>query len=68
VSYTFLYLVQGLDFGTYYFYAAWSVLAFFWFFFTLPETKGKSLEEMEQLFSKPLWNWSNAIWKSGVFE
>jgi len=55
VSYTFLLLVQVMDFGTYYFYAGWSALAIVWFFIVLPETKGKSLEEMEQLFSKPLW-------------
>merc|ERR1712013_727348 len=55
VSYTFLLLVRVMDFGTYYFYAGWSALAIVWFFIVLPETKGKSLEEMEQLFSKPLW-------------
>merc|ERR1719450_731724 len=55
VSYTFLLLVQAMDFGTYYFCAGWSALAIFWFFIVLPETKGKSLEEMDQLFSKPLW-------------
>jgi hypothetical protein len=55
VSYTFLILVQAFDFGTYYFYAGWSFLAIIWFYIVLPETKGKSLEEMEKLFSKPLW-------------
>ena len=55
VSYTFLLLIQVWDFGTFYFYAGWSALAFVWFFIVMPETKGKSLEEMEQLFSKPLW-------------
>jgi len=55
VSFTFLYLVQGIGFGTWYLYAGFSLLAIIFFTFTLPETKGKTLEEMEELFSKPLW-------------
>eukprot|EP00092_Neocalanus_flemingeri_P039647 GFUD01043179.1.p1 GENE.GFUD01043179.1~~GFUD01043179.1.p1 ORF type:complete len:609 (+),score=148.19 GFUD01043179.1:53-1879(+) len=55
VSYTFLYLVQAIDYGSYYIYAGFSFIAAIWFFFTLPETKGRTLEEMEQLFSKPVW-------------
>jgi len=55
VSFTFLFLIQGIGFGTWYLYAGCSFVAICFFFFTLPETKGKTLEEMDQLFSRPLW-------------
>jgi len=55
VSFTFLYLIQGIGYGTWYLYAGFSLLAIIFFTFTLPETKGKTLEEMEELFSRPLW-------------
>merc|ERR1719347_1170385 len=55
VTFTFTYFIQYLGFGTFYLYGGFSLLAIFWFFLVLPESKGKSLEEMEDVFSKPLW-------------
>jgi len=54
VSEGFPYLVQALDFGSFYLFAGFSILAIIWFYLVLPETKGKSLEEMPRLFSKPM--------------
>ena len=39
---------------------ALSVIAFIYFFFFLPELKGRSLEEVDELFEKRLWAWQFA--------
>jgi hypothetical protein len=36
--------------GTYLFFAAWLVLAFAFYWFFIPETRGKTLEEMDAAF------------------
>merc|ERR1712117_90252 len=60
VSETFLYLVQVLRYGTWYLYAGFSFIAICFFSLTLPETKGKSLEDMDALFSNPFWRLGKA--------
>lgn len=53
VSMSFISINKTLTIGgTFFMFAAISALAWAFFFFCLPETKGKSLEEMEKLFSK----------------
>ncbi|KAF2143248.1 uncharacterized protein K452DRAFT_247645 [Aplosporella prunicola CBS 121167] len=39
--------------GAFGWYAAWNVVGFFLVLFFLPETKGKTLEELDQVFSVP---------------
>jgi len=60
VSETFLYLIQVLRYGTWYLYAGCSFVAIIFFSFTLPETKGKSLEDMDALFSNSFWRLGKA--------
>jgi len=60
VSETFLYLIQELKYGTWYLYAGFSFIAIVFFTMTLPETKGKSLEDMDALFSNPFWKLGRA--------
>ena len=60
VSETFLYLLQTLKFGTWYLYSFCSFVAIIFFSLSLPETKGKSLEEMDALFSRPFWKLGKA--------
>ena len=43
-------MLQSAGFGTYVFFAFWCGLAIFWAYFFVPETKGRSLEEMDQVF------------------
>ncbi|XP_064604839.1 proton myo-inositol cotransporter-like [Liolophura sinensis] len=53
VSQTFLTLLESMtSYGTYWLYAGISVIGISVFTMIVPETKGKSLEEIEQLFSK----------------
>lgn len=43
-------LVQNTGYGAYTFFAVFCLLAFLFTFFCIPETAGKSLEEMDQVF------------------
>ncbi|KAL6542263.1 Dolichyl-phosphate-mannose--protein mannosyltransferase 6 [Orobanche minor] len=53
VSMTFLSLSSAITIGgAFYLFASAAVVAWVFVFFCLPETKGRSLEEMEEIFSK----------------
>ncbi|RYN83588.1 hypothetical protein AA0117_g1074 [Alternaria alternata] len=43
-------LIQNTGFGAYTFFAVFCLLAFVFTFFVVPETSGKTLEEMDQVF------------------
>ncbi|WPA97794.1 uncharacterized protein RHO25_002405 [Cercospora beticola] len=43
-------LVQKTGYGTYVFFANFCVIGGVWIYFCVPETKGKSLEEMDEIF------------------
>ncbi|PCD20878.1 hypothetical protein FGRA07_05030 [Fusarium graminearum] len=43
-------MLSTIGWGTYIFFAAFCLLAFFFTYFFVPETRGKSLEEMDALF------------------
>jgi hypothetical protein len=43
--------VQATGFGAYIFFGAFCVIAFVYVWFFVPETKGKSLEEMDEVFN-----------------
>ncbi|KAH7141374.1 general substrate transporter [Dactylonectria estremocensis] len=44
------YIFKSFAFGTWYFFACWMLIASVWAFVFLPETKGKTLEEMDVMF------------------
>ncbi|KAK3224086.1 hypothetical protein Dsin_011111 [Dipteronia sinensis] len=53
ISMTFLSLYKAITIGgAFFMFAGISVVAWWFFYFLLPETKGKSLEEMETLFTR----------------
>lgn len=59
ISMTFLSLSKALTTGgAFYLFGAIAAVGFFFFFFYLPETKGRTLEEMEDLFSDSEWKQS----------
>ncbi|KAI1034846.1 hypothetical protein LB504_004840 [Fusarium proliferatum] len=43
-------MLESIGFGTYVFYGSWCAIAAGWAYFLVPETKGRSLEEMDQVF------------------
>lgn len=43
-------MIQNISYGTYIFFAVFCVLSFFWSWFLCPETKQKTLEEMDSVF------------------
>lgn len=43
-------MIESIGFGTYLFFAAFALIAFAFTWFIIPETKGKSLEEMDVVF------------------
>ncbi|KDP27565.1 hypothetical protein JCGZ_20028 [Jatropha curcas] len=53
ISMSFISLYKAITIGgTFFLFAGVAVLGWFFFYFLFPETKGRSLEEMELLFSK----------------
>ena len=53
ISMSFLSIYKAITIGgAFFMFAGMAVLAWLFFFFCLPETKGRSLEEMEMVFSK----------------
>ncbi|KAI1065741.1 hypothetical protein LB507_001359 [Fusarium sp. FIESC RH6] len=44
------YIFKSFGYGTWFFFACWMITATVWAFFFLPETKGKTLEEMDIMF------------------
>lgn len=43
-------MIESVGFGTYLFFAGFALIAFAFTWFVIPETKGKSLEEMDAVF------------------
>lgn len=43
-------MIEKLGFGTYVFFGAWCALAVVWAYMLVPETKGKTLEQMDEVF------------------
>ncbi|KAM3423967.1 hypothetical protein BST61_g1360 [Cercospora zeina] len=50
ISRTTPYMITSLGYGTYFFFAALMVCMGFWAYLFVPETKGKTLEDMEPIF------------------
>ena len=43
-------MISSIGFGTYVFFAFWCTLAGIWATFLVPETKGRTLEQMDEIF------------------
>lgn len=52
VVYSLPHMIRGIKYGTFFFYAACTVVAFFFAFFLIPETKGVPIEDMDLLFGR----------------
>ena len=43
-------MINGIGFGTYVFFAAFCLIALVWVWFFIPETNGRTLEQMDFVF------------------
>ena len=43
-------MIQNIGFGTYVFFAVFCALALVWVYFLVPETNGRTLEQMDAVF------------------
>ncbi|KAG8745058.1 hypothetical protein FRC10_008910 [Ceratobasidium sp. 414] len=53
VSRTTPYMITSLGYGTYFFFASLMIVFGTWAYFFIPETKGKTLEDMDEIFGVP---------------
>ncbi|CAE6365723.1 unnamed protein product [Rhizoctonia solani] len=53
VSRTTPYMITSLGYGTYFFFASLMIIFGAWAYFFVPETKGKTLEDMDLIFGAP---------------
>lgn len=44
-------MIEDAGFGTYVFFACMCLLAVIWAYFLVPETKGKTLEELDEILN-----------------
>ena len=57
ISMSFISLYKGITIGgTFFLYAGFALVSWFFFYFLLPETRGRTLEDMEGLFGNFKWN------------
>ena len=54
ISRTTPYMITSLGYGTYMFFGALMICMGVWAYFFIPETKGKTLEDMERIFGAPV--------------
>lgn len=43
-------MIQNIGFGTYIFFAVFCAIALVWVYFLVPETNGRTLEQMDSVF------------------
>jgi hypothetical protein len=62
ISMSFISLYEAITIGgAFFLFAGIAVLAWFFFYFLFPETKGRSLEDIEELFSKGISGRAEAV-------
>ena len=66
VVYSLPYMMTSIKYGTFLFFGTCTVIAFFFAFFFVPETKGVALEDMDLLFGPDAPLFARAAWKSYV--
>lgn len=60
VSYSTPYMLDAMGNNIGYVFLGFAVAALFWIAFFVPETKGRTLDELDELFERRLWAWQFA--------
>jgi MFS family permease len=55
------YMVSNIGYGTYLFFGSCTILMTIWAYFFVPETKGRTLESMDQLFGATTVSYQNEV-------
>ena len=55
------YMISNIGYGTYLFFASCTILMVIWAYFYVPETKGRTLESMDQLFGATTISYENEL-------
>lgn len=61
-------MLESWGFGTYVFYGSWCGLSVVWAYFLVPETKGKTLEQMDEVFGDGIAQQEREMWDAVVSE
>jgi len=62
------YMISNIGYGTYLFFASCTILMAIWAYFCVPETKGRTLESMDQLFGATTVSYENEITEDEIRE
>jgi sugar porter (SP) family MFS transporter len=60
------YMISNIGYGTYLFFGSCTILMTIWAYFCVPETKGRTLESMDQLFGATTMSYDNEITEDEV--
>ena len=62
------YMISNIGYGTYLFFASCTMLMAIWAYFCVPETKGRTLESMDQLFGATAISYENKLTEDEIQE
>jgi Sugar (and other) transporter len=62
------YMISNIGYGTYLFFASCTLLMAIWEYFCVPETKGRTLESMDQLFGAETVRYENELTEDEIQE
>jgi Sugar (and other) transporter len=62
------YMISNIGYGTYLFFGSCTICMTVWAYFFVPETKGRTLESMDQLFGAVAISYDNELTEDEVQE
>jgi len=61
-------MISNIGYGTYLFFGSCTILMTIWAYFCVPETKGRTLESMDQLFGAATINYQDELTEDEIAE
>jgi hypothetical protein len=62
------YMISNIGYGTYLFFGSCTICMTVWAYFCVPETKGRTLESMDQLFGAVAINYQDELTEDEIQE